>query len=298
MNCNRKLHPFPTQKFNMVIFKKVSELRQYLNANPFKEKKLGFIPTMGALHNGHISLINRAKAENLATICSIFVNPTQFNDPKDFEKYPISTKDDIQLLLEADCDVLFLPSVEEIYPNGSSNTISYNFGYLETVLEGAQRPGHFKGVGQVVGRLLEIVLPHTLLLGQKDYQQCMVVQDLMRQMVLSPSPILLIGPTIREADGLAMSSRNRRLTEPQRIITSTIYQCLVSIKSKNGHANFEIVKKECWDLLTAKGLDPEYIDLAVADTLELIPNYSEQHPMVALIAVKIGAIRLIDNMLL
>lgn len=298
MNCNRKLHPFPTQNFNMVIFKKVSELRQYLNANPFKEKKLGFIPTMGALHNGHISLINKAKIENLATICSIFVNPTQFNDPKDFEKYPISTSDDIQLLLGAECDVLFLPSVEEIYPNGSINTLSYHFGYLETVLEGAQRPGHFKGVGQVVGRLLEIIMPHTLLLGQKDYQQCMIVQELMRQMAIEPKPALLIGATIREDDGLAMSSRNRRLTQPQRIIASTIYQCLVSIKSKNGQANFEIVKKECWELLIARGIEPEYIDLAVADTLQLLPNYSEQYPMVALIAVKIGTIRLIDNMLL
>ena len=257
---------------------------------------VGFAPTMGALHEGHISLIKTAKEKCPIVASSIFVNPTQFNDPKDFEKYPISVEDDVKMLIEAECDILLLPSVDEMYPDGTAKMPVFDFGYLDTILEGEKRPGHFKGVGQVVARLLDIVRPDKLFMGQKDYQQCMVVKNLLGQM--GSHIEMIISPTQREADGLAMSSRNRRLTDPQRALASIIYQCLVSIKTKQTDGNFAIVQKECTDLMTAKGFEVEYISLADADNLTLLTNYEAARPMVALIAARIGEIRLIDNMLL
>lgn len=281
----------------MIIFKKVKDIQDYLHAKRSENIRTGFVPTMGALHAGHISLIQKAREEGLLTVCSIFLNPTQFNNKNDFAKYPVSTENDIELLINAGCDILFLPDVSEVYPNGTGNTRTYDFGYLDTVLEGANRPGHFKGVGQVVARLLGIVEPNVLFLGQKDYQQCMVISSLIKMMELDETQ-LVICPTTREADGLAMSSRNRRLTEPQRVVAGSIYQCLVSIQSKRGVSSFAIVKKECDELLAAKGLAPEYIALADAETLTLLNEYQEGKSMVALIAARIGDIRLIDNMLL
>ena len=259
---------------------------------------MGFIPTLGALHSGHISLVQKAIADGTLAVCSIFLNPTQFNDKNDLAKYPVSIENDIELLINAGCDVLFLPDVNEVYPGGDTHAKTCDFGYLDTILEGAKRPGHFKGVGQVVARLLEIVQPGMLYLGQKDYQQCMVIRKLVEMMGLGDVINVVICPTTREPDGLAMSSRNRRLTEPQRIVASTIYQCLVSIQSKQSVSSFEVVKKECEELLAAKGFVPEYVALADARDLTILDNYSDNIPMVALIAAKIGEIRLIDNRLL
>lgn len=282
----------------MIIFKKETDLRQYLSTERHNGKMIGFVPTMGALHAGHISLIEKAQQECTLTVCSIFVNPTQFNDKSDYEKYPITIHEDITKLTSANCDVLFLPEVSEIYPNGANATPSFDFGYLDTVLEGAQRPGHFKGVGQVVARLLQIVMPHKLFLGQKDFQQCIVIKNLIAQLKLNEEIIIITCPTLREADGLAMSSRNVRLTEPQRALAGTIYQCLISIQSKATTGNFELVQKECIDLLTKKGFDPEYVKLANAETLALLNQYDNHCKMVALIAAKIGSVRLIDNMII
>jgi pantoate--beta-alanine ligase len=281
----------------MVIFKKIEDIKAYISDAKAKESKPGFIPTLGALHAGHLSLIQKAKADGLLTICSIFINPTQFNDKADLEKYPVSPEADIELLLTGGCDVLFLPDAEEIYPGGADHVRTYDFGYLDTILEGAKRKGHFKGVGQVVGRLLEIIEPAALYMGQKDYQQCMVVRKLLDIMGLS-SINMVICPTIREADGLAMSSRNRRLTEPQRAVAGCIYQCLVSIESKQDTSHFDLVKKQCEELLAAKGFVTEYVALADARDLTILDNYKKNTPMVALIAAKIGDIRLIDNILL
>lgn len=279
----------------MVILKTASDLQNYLQNHAEKNLPIGFIPTMGALHEGHLSLIKAAKNDKTLSVCSIFLNPTQFNNKQDFEKYPISTDQDITLLLKAECDVLFLPSVDEMYPGGAERTKTYDFGYLDTILEGAERPGHFKGVGQIVGRLLEIVKPDNLYLGQKDYQQCMVITELKNILGLTNLKIIIC-PTYREADGLAMSSRNRRLTEPNRKQAGTIYQCLVSIQAKQGTTPFNIVQKECIDLLNDKGFTTEYVALATADKLEVLSDYKDGVPMVALIAASIGGIRLIDNM--
>ena len=288
----------------MVIFKKINDIQQFIADKRAGGASIGFIPTMGALHNGHISLVAQARKKGDFTVCSIFLNPTQFNNPEDLSKYPVSTDADILLLINAGCDVLFLPDTEEMYPGGSENIASYDFGALETILEGAKRPGHFKGVGQIVGRLLEIVRPDIMYLGQKDYQQVMIItrlKDLMPKTAdgFNPATIRIERcPTMREPDGLAMSSRNRRLTEPQRTLAGVLYQCLVSIQAKQYNTSFSVVCKECEDILTAKGFVIDYIALADARNLDLLDNYSRNVPMVALIAASIGKIRLIDNLLL
>jgi pantoate--beta-alanine ligase len=280
----------------MVIFKKIKDIKDYIRLQNTAGRRPGFIPTMGALHAGHLSLIEKTRADGMLAVCSIFLNPTQFNDKKDLERYPVSTDDDIELLVKAGCDVLFLPDVQEIYPDGKGHAKTYDFGYLDTILEGAKRPGHFRGVGQVVARLLDIVQPSKLYLGQKDYQQCMVITKLAGMIGMKDMEVVIC-PTTREADGLAMSSRNRRLTESQRSLAGIIYQCLVSIESKQHTTSFSIVRKECEDILTAKGFAPEYIALADARDLTLLDEYKQDTPMVALIAAKIGEIRLIDNIL-
>lgn len=281
----------------MVIFKKAEDIKEYLYRKKAAACKTGFVPTLGALHTGHLALIEKAKADGLFAICSIFVNPTQFNDKPDLGEYPVSIEEDIALLINSRCDVLFLPSIEEIYPGGTDKIMTYDFGYLDTILEGAKRPGHFKGVGQAVGRLLEITEPNLLYMGQKDYQQCMIVRKLIAMMGLTELN-MIICPTTRVADGLAMSSRNRRLTETQRAVVGCIYQCLLSIESKQDTDDFNLVKHQCEELLTTKGFIIDYVALADARDLVLLNNYKKETPMVVLIAATIGSIRLIDNMIL
>ncbi|HNA16252.1 MAG TPA: pantoate--beta-alanine ligase, partial [Ferruginibacter sp.] len=213
----------------MIIFKKAADIGIFLQQKRQKNPKTGFVPTMGALHQGHISLIESACSENDLVVCSIFVNPTQFNDPKDFQNYPITIENDIDLLEKAGCDALFLPAVEEMYPAGLENKKTYALGYLETVLEGRYRPGHFQGVCQVVHRLLTIVPADRLYLGQKDFQQCMVIRKMIE---LENLPIeTVICPTLRETDGLAMSSRNMRLDKEAREKAVEISRTLLHIKS-------------------------------------------------------------------
>src|ERR1700761_1849351 len=212
----------------MLIFKHKADLLPWLREQKTAGRRIGFEPTMGALHNGHISLINISKGTVDLTVCSIFVNPTQFNDPKDFQKYPITIEQDLLLLEKAGADALFLPPVTELYPNGTTGLEHYDLGPLETVLEGEFRPGHFQGVAQVMQRLLDIVRPDHLFMGSKDYQQCMVVQRLLEIMGLPA--VLHRCPIVREPDGLAMSSRNVRLTAEERVRALAIYQSLRIIK--------------------------------------------------------------------
>ena len=214
----------------MLLFRKSVDLNAYLNEQRRQGISIGFVPTMGALHAGHISLIEQSREEAGITVSSIFVNPTQFNDSKDFEKYPVTTDSDINQLEATGCDVLFLPAVREIYPQGTSHLEHYELGYLETILEGKFRPGHFQGVCQVVERLLKMVQPHFLFLGQKDYQQCMVIKKMMVDLNIKTT--LHIVPTQREANGLAMSSRNQRLNENARIKATAIFKALSFVKEK------------------------------------------------------------------
>lgn len=282
----------------MIIFKKAADLSHHIASQACLSTDIGFVPTMGALHGGHESLIRLARKKSKIVVCSIFINPTQFNDPGDFEKYPVTLDADIIMLIEAGCDILLLPSVQEMYPQGTTQTQAFDFGHLDTILEGTHRPGHFKGVGQIVARLLDIVNPGTLYLGQKDYQQCLIIRRLLEITGRAGRTAIVIAPTLREPDGLAMSSRNMRLTIPQRVIAAVVYQCLVSIQSKQHADSFARVRKECMDLLQNKGLEPEYIALADADDLTLLEEYDPGRKMIALLAVRNGSVRLIDNMLL
>jgi pantoate--beta-alanine ligase len=279
----------------MILFKKATELTEYLTIQRKKGIKTGFVPTMGALHNGHISLINDCKKQNDITICSIFVNPTQFNDPNDFKKYPKTIESDIYLLEKEGCDIIFLPSVEEIYPAGTS-TIHYELGTLETVLEGKFRPGHFQGVCQVVHRLLDIVQPANLYLGQKDYQQCMVIQKLI---TLTNTPTrLIICATQREASGLAMSSRNMRLSDDERKTATAIYESLHTIQKDIQPGDLQMLKEKAALSLTAKGFTVDYVEIADAATLELISNWNGSTPLVTLAAAFLNNVRLIDNIII
>ena len=201
----------------MYIFQKAADLRSHLKTIlRGRSSTIGFIPTMGALHEGHLALIRAAQANGCYTVCSIFVNPTQFNDPSDLEKYPRTPEKDAELLEKVGCDVIFMPEVEEIYPPGDIQDFELDFEGLDEVMEGVFRPGHFKGVAQVVKRLLDLVQPDGLYMGQKDFQQVAIVRHLIR---VTRFPVeLVVVPTVREHDGLAMSSRNIRLSDRKSVV--------------------------------------------------------------------------------
>jgi pantoate--beta-alanine ligase len=280
----------------MIIFKHNQHLSTHLATLKKRGKKIVLVPTMGALHQGHISLLKNINDENSIIVSSIFVNPTQFNDPKDFDKYPNTIEKDILGLEKSGTDILFLPSVNEIYPYGTTQEKHYELGYLETILEGASRPGHFQGVCQVVERLIQIVQPNILILGQKDYQQCMVITKLVS---IIGFPInIIVGETIREDDGLAMSSRNMRLTATDREKATLIYKTFLDIKQQIKPGNLESIKKNAANILTAAGFRVDYVEIANAETLEIIAQWNGKTRLVILIAVFINGIRLIDNLVM
>lgn len=280
----------------MILFKQVEPLQQALDKFRQEGRSIGFVPTMGALHQGHLSLMEAARKENETVICSIFVNPTQFNDPSDFEKYPITLEKDIELLIQSDTNLLFLPYVSEIYPNGTGNLPNYTIGFLETILEGKYRPGHFQGVCQVMHRLLEIVNADNLYMGQKDYQQCMVVKRLLE---LTRIPTRLhTCPTLRETDGLAMSSRNTRLSPVQRAHAVTISQVLKEICETLQPGLTSPLLRAADQKLENAGFKVDYVALADADNLELLDHWDGKQSVVALAAAYLGEVRLIDNMLI
>lgn len=281
----------------MIIYKSAQELYQYLQHKKNKHKKIGFVPTMGALHEGHLSLIQVCKSNVDITVCSIFVNPTQFNDKKDFEKYPITIEQDILMLEKAGCDILLLPSFQEIYPNDADTEKKYDLGFIETVFEGTHRPGHFNGVCMVVERLLNIVTPHQIFLGQKDYQQCIVIKKLIEMMKADIQ--IQICATQRESNGLAMSSRNRRLSETQLQQASYIFTSFQNIKKNITLHNATELIDEAKKMLLINGFEKiDYLNLANADTLEPIEQWNGSAAIVILVAAFINDVRLIDNMLL
>jgi pantoate--beta-alanine ligase len=282
----------------MILYKKAEDLIKWLDVQRQNKKSIGFVPTMGALHNGHISLIDICKKKNSITICSIFVNPTQFNDLKDYEKYPITIEKDIAMLEAAGCDMLFLPSVKDIYPDGVKPRMHYDLGFLEKVFDGEYRPGHFQGVCMVVHRLLEIVMPDNLYLGQKDYQQCMVITRLTELIGLENRIHVNVCPTLRESDGLAMSSRNMRLSEEERKIAPIIHQSLNHIKHNLKTGDTTIVKLEAKLMLEKAGLKVDYIEIADAKNLALVTNWDGQQKLVLLVAAFLNQVRLIDNIVL
>lgn len=279
----------------MFIFKKITDLQNYLS----KQTNIGFVPTMGALHNGHTSLIEASKKKCTTTVCSIFVNPTQFNDKKDFEKYPITIEQDILQLELAGCDVLFLPSVDEIYPEGTEAKKQYNLGFIETVFEGEKRPGHFNGVCMVVEHLLNIVNPNVLFLGQKDYQQCIVIKKLIELMHKTNDIEVIICATKREENGLAMSSRNKRLSEVAKDKAKIIYESFLLIKQHITPLNSStLIDVTHQSILQNNFTAIDYLSLANSNTLEPITNWDGKTSVVILFAGFIEGVRLIDNMVL
>lgn len=282
----------------MYFFTQIGPLRQFLHTQLQKGESIGFVPTMGALHMGHLSLIKQSKEADSLVVCSIFVNPTQFNDPKDLERYPRTPDKDIEMLLSVGCDVIFMPEVAEIYPAKASPTTKIELGHLEEVMEGRFRPGHFAGVAQVVEQLLLIVQPQKIYMGQKDFQQVAVVRSLIRQLALPVT--LVMSPTIREADGLAMSSRNVRLTPAHRSLAPLIYQTLLQAQDelKEAYSSPEQVAVKYMAVLAAAGFKPEYFEIVDAETLLPVTSSAAPRQMVACVAAWLGEVRLIDNLLL
>ncbi len=257
----------------MILFKRAGDLDSWLEQQRNSGQPIGFVPTLGALHNGHISLIDISKKSTAITVCSIFVNPTQFNDPKDFQKYPVTLEKDIALLEAAGTDALFLPEVAELYPGGTGTLETYELGDLERILEGKHRPGHFQGVCQVMRRLLDLVRPDHLFMGRKDYQQCMVVQRLLE--IRGMTTVLHRCPIVREEDGLAMSSRNLRLGPVERVRAVAIYRALIAMKegwaSSDKLPAVEKVRKltaMAWEILEKADFRVDYVEIADSETLE------------------------------
>jgi pantoate--beta-alanine ligase len=277
----------------MLIFQKVGELQAWLQRQP---SPIGFVPTMGALHEGHLALVHRAKTDGTLAVASIFVNPTQFNDPKDLEKYPRTPEKDIEMLLGADCDALFMPPAEEVYPPGLDVSISVDFGALTEVMEGRFRPGHFAGMATVVHRLLQIVRPQRLYMGQKDFQQLSIVRDMIRQLALPVE--LVMCPTVRETDGLAMSSRNTRLSAEMRAVAPVIHQTLQWAGQALPQRPAAAVQAEAMQRLATAGLRPEYFDLVDGRSLQPVAHWADSDFIVACTAAFAGEVRLIDNLVL
>jgi pantoate--beta-alanine ligase len=281
----------------MLVCTKITDLNDYLN--PLREKglKIGFVPTMGALHDGHITLIKKAKEESDIVVCSIFVNPTQFNDPEDLKNYPRTEAEDIKLLSGENCDVVFLPEEKEIYPKHENLPhLDFHFGELENVMEGKFRPGHFAGVAKVVSRLFDIVNPHKAFFGQKDYQQVAVINNLVKQ---TNSPVEIIScPTFREQDGLAYSSRNRFLTPIARSKAVIVPQALFHAKEMYAKESISTIKEMVAEKIrSTEDLSLEYFEISDSKTLLPLKEWNTAGNNVACIAVFAGKVRLIDNVI-
>jgi pantoate--beta-alanine ligase len=279
----------------MIVFKYSKYLRKYLENIKREGLSTGFVPTMGALHAGHLSLISQSMKNTDVTICSIFVNPVQFNNKDDFQKYPSSIENDILLLEESGCDILFMPDEQEIYPDEESKIKHFAIGPIENILEGKFRPGHFQGVCNVVEKLLKIIEPSHLFLGQKDYQQCLIIRKLIRLLHLNIK--VIICPIIREPGGLAMSSRNRRLNENERKTAAKLHESLNNVKTRLPQENFLTLKQLAISDLGKEGFRIDYLEMANAGDLELIENSNGNYNTILLIAAFLNDVRLIDNLM-
>jgi pantoate--beta-alanine ligase len=288
--------PLPPEKTSMLIFKTVADLQSWLRIKRREHPSIGFVPTMGALHNGHISLVRLAKRAGETVVASIFVNPTQFNDSADLEKYPRTPGRDLEMLLRANCDAVFMPSVEEVYPPGLDLRVQIDLDHLDQVMEGAFRPGHFEGMMTVVKRLLDIVQPDHLYMGQKDFQQLTIVANMIWQLGLDVQLIMV--HTIRERDGLAMSSRNTRLSPDERRLAPTIYKTLEWARVQAYQHPLQAVAAAAFDQLAAAGFRPEYFEMVDGHTLLPVADLSEAGLIVACVAAWLGNVRLIDNVVI
>lgn len=277
----------------MKVLKSKKTLIDYVERQREMGKKIGFAPTMGALHQGHLSLYKAAKKENDEVISSIFVNPTQFNNPDDFQKYPKTLEKDIELLEKAGVDAVYVPNVEEMYPDGL-NSKKYDFDGLENEMEGKYRPGHFDGVGTIVEELFRQVQPHNAYFGEKDYQQLAIIKKMVEKTKL---PVKIHGvPTLREEDGLAMSSRNVRLTETQRKEATIIYETLTKVKEWFKVISPEEIKQRVTEIFKNSNFELEYFVIADEETLKEANAIDEDKEYRAFIVAYADTVRLIDNM--
>jgi len=278
----------------MKSFSLIKDIQAALKKERSRSKSIGFVPTMGALHEGHLSLIRQSKEENDITVSSIFVNPIQFNNPQDLIKYPRTLKADLALLESAGCDYVFTPEVKEMYPVEPDGSPVKDFGQLEKVMEGKFRPGHFKGVAIIVKKLFDIIQPDTAYFGKKDYQQLMIIHSMVDQLKL---PIEVIGcPIIREPDGLAMSSRNMQLSIGERKIAPLIFQVLTKTKQKAGNMPVKDLKSWAIKKLTAEPtFTVEYFEIVDKQTLLPLDSWKKKDNALACTAVYLGGVRLIDN---
>jgi pantoate--beta-alanine ligase len=276
----------------MKLFNTRKEINNYLISLRNEGQKIGFVPTMGALHNGHISLVKQSVAQNHTTVVSIFVNPTQFNNKQDLEKYPRNLEADIELLSNSGCEVIFAPNENEMYPE--PDTRIFDFGILDKVMEGKHRPGHFNGVGQIVSKLFEAVPAHSAYFGLKDFQQLAVINQLVHQLSI---PITIVPCAIvREANGLAMSSRNELLTSQQRNEAQIIYQTLLEIKNRWGTLQIDELEQLAMDKINSNAIfKVEYFEIVNNKTLEKASLNNKPSQITACTAVFARNVRLIDN---
>lgn len=276
----------------MKIVKSSKELEGIVSQLKDQNESIGFVPTMGALHQGHLSLMEYAAKDNGIVIVSIFVNPTQFNDKSDYAKYPRILESDIEKLNKVKCDILFTPEESEMYPEEDKR--QFDFGNLDKVMEGKHRPGHFRGVALIVSKLFEMVKPDKAYFGEKDFQQVAIIKHLTKQMKFDTE--IVSCPIIREEDGLAMSSRNMLLTKTQRENVSLISETL--FEAQKIAKNSSVSETKDWVIRTINGnpfLKVEYFDIVDSENLETIKNWSQNVDKVGCIAVHVGNIRLIDN---
>lgn len=276
----------------MIIIKTLSEVRFLIESLKLNSQQIGFVPTMGALHQGHLSLISQSKKENDFTLVTIFVNPTQFNNSDDLLKYPRTEQNDIALLKTVHCDAVYFPSISDIYPNGEVSE-SFKFHGIENQMEGAFRPGHFDGVATVIQKFFEIIQPTRAYFGEKDFQQLRIIQELVTQ-THSPTQIIPV-PILREKDGLAMSSRNLRLTKEFREESPIIYQILQETQARIKTQTIEEIKEFVRKAFDKTNLKLEYFEIADEKTLEPAKEQDKNQKLRAFIAVYAGEIRLIDN---
>lgn len=279
----------------MIVFRKAANAGEWCADMREEGLSIGFVPTMGALHRGHISLVEEARRRCDVVVASIFVNPTQFNNAGDLENYPVTLESDQSMLRSAGCDAVFIPTVQEVYPDGQqAGRVEVDLGYIGACLEAEHRPGHFEGVMQVVKRLLDVVNPDKLLLGRKDYQQCLVIRRMVEAYKL---PVEVVQcPTVREADGLAMSSRNIRLSPGARREAAEIYRALQAIcRDWREHGPHHLTKIYTDKLNAFPQIDVEYLEITDSESLRPISAWSEAGSAVVFAAVWAGGVRLIDN---
>lgn len=279
----------------MHIIKDVSELKVVLDQFRAEKKSISFTPTMGALHDGHISLIAKGNAKADISVCSVFVNPTQFNEKSDLEKYPRTLDQDAELLKSNGTDVLFAPGVDDVYPEHLDTKLDLDFGTLDKVMEGEFRPGHFEGVAQVVKRLLDIVEPDFLMMGQKDFQQFSIIQHMIDKLSLKTQ--LVVCPIKREKSGLAMSSRNARLTPDEKKEASVIFRTLLAARRKKKTHTIEEIVAYATKRLDRPNFKLEYFTIADGRTLQPIDDITKHDYVVACVACWVGEVRLIDNLI-